>query len=204
MNFYVIIKNLFIQEGLKSILMNKFPLYSLNIVDSIGNLKANNMGESSVLIIDNPTEVFTNESKIKSLGIKKRMKTVLIANTAQMEQIKNHDLEIIDGLIYYDCSFHELDEALEKIMSGLKYRCKRLDSIADTGNGLRKILEAGQVSDREIEIIRLVISGSTSEEIADKLSISPHTVSTHRKNINKKLNIRTPHELIRMFMNADI
>ncbi len=48
-----------------------------------------------------------------------------------------------------------------------------------------------KLTNREIEIIRLVALGYTNQQIADKLYISPHTVITHRKNISKKLGIKT-------------
>jgi DNA-binding NarL/FixJ family response regulator len=41
-------------------------------------------------------------------------------------------------------------------------------------------------SDREFEIIRLVQQGLDSEQIAEKLFLSKHTVNTHRKNILNK------------------
>jgi DNA-binding NarL/FixJ family response regulator len=51
------------------------------------------------------------------------------------------------------------------------------------------------LTNRELEIINLVISGKCSREIADTLYISDHTVKTHRKNINKKLDIANPVQL---------
>jgi len=47
------------------------------------------------------------------------------------------------------------------------------------------------ISKRETEIIRLVALGFTNQEIADKLNISLHTVTTHRKNISAKLGIKS-------------
>ncbi|MDD4085903.1 MAG: helix-turn-helix transcriptional regulator, partial [Bacteroidales bacterium] len=44
---------------------------------------------------------------------------------------------------------------------------------------------------REISILKLVALGNTNNEIADKLFISAHTVMTHRKNITRKLGIKT-------------
>lgn len=41
---------------------------------------------------------------------------------------------------------------------------------------------------REIEIIKLVATGKTNAVIAETLNISLHTIITHRKNINRKLN----------------
>ncbi len=47
------------------------------------------------------------------------------------------------------------------------------------------------LSPREIEILRLVASGFLNKEIADKCAISLHTVISHRKNITRKLQIKT-------------
>lgn len=47
------------------------------------------------------------------------------------------------------------------------------------------------LSDREADILRLVALGLTNNEIGEKLFISVHTVMTHRKNITRKLGIKT-------------
>ncbi|KOY50773.1 LuxR C-terminal-related transcriptional regulator [Polaribacter dokdonensis] len=57
------------------------------------------------------------------------------------------------------------------------------------------------ISNRERDIIRLIITKNTSEEIANKLNISVHTVNTHRRNILKKLNIDSTFELVNYFKN---
>jgi len=59
----------------------------------------------------------------------------------------------------------------------------------------------GVISNRERDIIRLIITKNTSEVIADKLNISVHTVNTHRRNILKKLNIDSTFELVNYFKN---
>ena len=46
-----------------------------------------------------------------------------------------------------------------------------------------------KLTKREVEIIRMVCHGLTSNDIADKLSLSTFTVQTHRKNIFKKLSL---------------
>lgn len=45
---------------------------------------------------------------------------------------------------------------------------------------------------REIQIIKLVATGKTNTSIAQELNLSKHTIITHRKNINKKLNATNP------------
>jgi len=48
-----------------------------------------------------------------------------------------------------------------------------------------------ELSNREIDVVREIALGSTNKEIADKLFLSAHTIITHRKNITKKLGIKT-------------
>ncbi len=47
------------------------------------------------------------------------------------------------------------------------------------------------LSGRELEVLRLVARGFLNKQIADQLSISLHTVISHRKNITRKLQIKT-------------
>jgi DNA-binding NarL/FixJ family response regulator len=54
-----------------------------------------------------------------------------------------------------------------------------------------------RLSKQEKEIIRLIIEGKTSREIADELFISKTTVDTHRRNINRKLEISNSSSLIK-------
>ena len=60
------------------------------------------------------------------------------------------------------------------------------------------------LSDREIEIVRLVSKGMIAKEIGKKLHLSPHTVYTHRKNIMKKLKITNAPELVIYALNNGI
>lgn len=51
-------------------------------------------------------------------------------------------------------------------------------------------------SDREHEILRLIASGKTSEQIAERLKISHLTVKAHRRNMMRKLDVNNTAELI--------
>lgn len=64
-------------------------------------------------------------------------------------------------------------------------------------NFSQKLLSNG-VSNRERDIIRLLVLNYSSKQIGKKLNISPNTVDTHRRNILKKLNISSTGELIGM------
>lgn len=72
-----------------------------------------------------------------------------------------------------------------------------LDTITEKLNNLSNIREEAyeteeSLSQREKEIIILVVKGMTNKEIADRLFLSVHTVITHRRNIARKLQIHSP------------
>lgn len=61
-----------------------------------------------------------------------------------------------------------------------------------------------QLTKREIEVIKLIAEGLTSQDIADKLFISPRTVDTHRRNLLQKLNVKNTAELIKYAIKHNI
>ena len=54
-----------------------------------------------------------------------------------------------------------------------------------------KVLQQKILSDREIEVMSLIVQGYINKEIADKLNIGLSTVITHRKNIMDKLGMKS-------------
>jgi len=71
-------------------------------------------------------------------------------------------------------------------------------------NYRQKLLTEG-ISNRERDVIRLLVLDFSSKDISQKLIISLHTVDTHRRNILKKLNISSTGELIGMLkMNQNL
>jgi two-component system response regulator NreC len=53
------------------------------------------------------------------------------------------------------------------------------------------------LTERELEVLRLVALGHTNSEIAKQMHISPRTVETHRANLQDKLGISGRPELVR-------
>ncbi len=61
-------------------------------------------------------------------------------------------------------------------------------------------VEQPRLTDREREVLRLVVAGKSNKEIAQELVISPKTASVHRTNIMEKLGVRNSAELVRYVM----
>lgn len=60
------------------------------------------------------------------------------------------------------------------------------------------------LTNREKEIISLLANGKSTKEVAEQLFLSPHTVSTHRKNLIYKIECHSFAELLRFAMAFDL
>ncbi|MCX6235014.1 MAG: response regulator transcription factor [Bacteroidetes bacterium] len=65
-----------------------------------------------------------------------------------------------------------------------------------TGTGQHIPLDEVHLSEREKEILRLLVQCKTSRQIAEELFISKNTVDTHRRNLLEKTGLKNTHELI--------
>ncbi len=77
-----------------------------------------------------------------------------------------------------------VDESKNSIIEKLQFLIKNI--IPNENSEI-----SGELSDREKEVVKQIALGKTNKEIGEVLFISPHTVITHRKNITRKLGIKT-------------
>ena len=61
-----------------------------------------------------------------------------------------------------------------------------------------------ELTDREVEVLRLIALGHTNSEIAEQLYLSVRTVETHRARIQQKLGVSTRAELVRYALDNDL
>ena len=92
----------------------------------------------------------------------------------------------------------EMYDAIRSVMKGEKFICAEIQRnitnqllVEEEDNKLSKLTE------REIEIIKLIKNGSTNKEIAETLFLSPRTVETHRARILKKLGLKNSLSLVK-------
>ena len=60
----------------------------------------------------------------------------------------------------------------------------------------------GVLSDRELEIARLILRGFSSKAMAERLKISPDTIKVHRRHLYAKLDISSQPELFSLFIQS--
>jgi DNA-binding NarL/FixJ family response regulator len=104
------------------------------------------------------------------------------------------------GYVLKNTTRQELLQAIQTVaVGGVHYSAQAvvntLQNIADKNTN-----PVANLTEREIEIIRLIVRSMTNKEIADQLSISELTVNTHRKNAMRKLEIRNTAGLVKFAM----
>jgi len=104
------------------------------------------------------------------------------------------------GYIMKQATHQQLLAAVRTILRGEIYlsptlSTRLLQSIISTKGKVRSELE--KLSDRELEILRLIGKGFTTREVAQSLHISAKTVESHRGNMRQKLKLATGAELTR-------
>lgn len=87
------------------------------------------------------------------------------------------------------------------LASGFRYSISLKDSSSEIFDAVKKCFETGEatpidteeegLTTREKEVLKQVALGLSNKEIADQLSISIHTVISHRKNLTEKLSIKS-------------
>lgn len=98
------------------------------------------------------------------------------------------------GYVLKEAADAELVQAVRSAAEGKTYLQPSLGArlAADDGTGA-----SGGLSDREIEILKLIALGHTNAEIAEQLFLSIRTVESHRANIQSKLKVSSRSEMVR-------
>jgi len=94
----------------------------------------------------------------------------------------------------------QIIQILKTVLSGKKYiTTLQAEMLANVVAGQEKLSLAPHelLTDREFQVMCMLASGMRKSEIADKLSLSKHTIGNHRNNILKKLNLSGNSELTR-------
>ena len=140
-----------------------------------------------------------NMPNLNGLQVVKQLKTlpshtkiVIISMYADKREIGLFEAAGIDGYLTKTTPSAEIISSLKKIMDGEK--------IITTGIKKKEATEKDffalkhQLTKRELEILKALNKGYTTEQVATELGLSYYTVETHRKNVNQKMNFKTKNE----------
>ena len=119
----------------------------------------------------------------------------------------NRMIEVgISGYVLKNVGNKELVEAIYKVAQGKMHFSDDVleEMIKNKHSKPEKSEEQAKLTERELEILKLIVQEYNNAEIADKLFISERTVETHRKNMIRKFNTKTIVGLIKYAMDSKL
>jgi DNA-binding NarL/FixJ family response regulator len=109
------------------------------------------------------------------------------------------------GFLNKEAAPEKLVEAVRRVAGGGRYVSPALaETLASMLAGDTEVAPHQRLSDREFEVFKLLAAGKTVSEVAQELSLSVKTISTHRTRILQKLQLKNNAELMRYALHAGL
>lgn len=158
-----------IQKGLADILLHTCNIPVSQIISDYSDVKSAFRLKKCILLIDSEL-VIHNLKQLTELKQKGNSVYLIADNSVStIPEVPNEDI------IFINDNLTAIQKKLNSFFPSLP----------------QKTVEPDELTYRETEVLKLVAQGNSNKEIADYLSISIHTVISHRKNICRKLEIKT-------------
>lgn len=102
------------------------------------------------------------------------------------------------GYLNKESASEQLVTAIRKVAAGGVHASPEVMQVLfHSVRGGRAALPHEQLSDRELQVLHLIVAGKSVNEMAAQLTLSPKTVSTHKSRLLEKMNMTSQAELIR-------
>jgi DNA-binding NarL/FixJ family response regulator len=127
------------------------------------------------------------------------LKTLVLFDKEDQGLVKRLLEYDFEGYLYKDTTQEELILATMRIKGGDTYYDKKISKVLTsdlTNKPVKSQKKDDDLSPREKEILEYIVLGDKNFEIAQKLNISENTVLTHRRNIMRKMNVKSTPQLI--------
>ncbi|TAK07172.1 response regulator transcription factor [bacterium] len=188
-----------VRQGLKQILSEQPDMNVLGEAGSIPELLDHVRKQKwDIVVLDISMPGRGGLDGLKELKQEQPKLPVLILSIHPEDQFAVRALKAgASGYLTKDSAPEELVQAIRKLLAGRKYIGPELaEKLATDLEANSAKARHETLSDREFQILRLIASGKSVTEIAQKLSLSVKTVSTYRARILEKMNMRTNAELM--------
>lgn len=160
--------------GLKQLLQNVIPIMAVDTFGSFAELQANHPDgyahyfAAMNIVLEN--RQFFSEHRQKTIVL-----TLSLDTTSQLNEFHGLCINVPES---------QLVRSLLMLQQGAHPGGRNLPPMPH-------VLQRKILSDREIEVMALIVQGYINKEIADRLNIGLSTVVTHRKNIMDKLGVKS-------------
>lgn len=131
-----------------------------------------------------------------------RTKWIVFSEDLSENFIRNATVHDNIGILLKECSVEEIQSALRCAADGQKFLCHQVVSMLIETDKLAN--DANPLTPTEVEVLKLIAHGMTVKEIAAKRTSSVHTITTHKKNIFRKLGVNNVYEATKYALRAGL
>ncbi|HEY9047427.1 MAG TPA: response regulator transcription factor [Ohtaekwangia sp.] len=124
------------------------------------------------------------------------VKVVILTSLSEECYIMSAVESDIDGYIHKDSEPSEMLMGIDRILEGEKFYSLEISNRLISNLHRKNFRGLPFLTSKEKEIIRYLMEGNSTKEIAALLEVSPRTIDTHRANILGKFNLKNTNELI--------
>lgn len=175
-------------------------LPDFNIIKQVDDAKelalSINKEKPDIVVLDVSNNDSSLIEELEEIKKKSEPAFLVISNSQNRESVQKLISIGIKGIVTKNCSEEEITNALKAVSQGNRFFCNNVLDLVVKGNNEEDNCEPTNLSPREYEVLKLITKGLRTNQIAENLHLSIHTINSHRKNILKKLNLKSPAELI--------
>lgn len=193
-----------VREGLKNLINSKGQFTIVAEVLSSAELQEALIEvRTDVLMIDQTSKGFNVDDIRRCKQLSKRIKCLAITPEQSAQALLSAIRAGVSGYVKIDCSKEEILDAIVATAHGRKFFCGQILEVIRSSSLEFDILNIGELtcdpvvlSDRELEVIKLIAEGQTNGQIAETLFLSSHTINAHRRNVMQKLGVNNTASIV--------
>jgi len=170
--------------------------------DKAGLMQLLKENENSVVVLDYTLFDFIDEEQLLIISERFAMASWVLVSDELTESFLRQVIYSSHAfsIVFKDSPLKDILDALRSASRGQRYVSQKVMEQLLSKQSEEK--NNGVLTATEMEIIKAIAQGKTTKEIAEERFSSIHTITTHRKNIFRKLDVNTAHEAIKYAIRA--
>ncbi|HKC68069.1 MAG TPA: response regulator transcription factor [Bacteroidia bacterium] len=204
MNILIADDHELVRAGLIRVIVQEFPKAKIHEVENGKDAeKCGRKDKWDIMILDMAMPEKSGLEVLKQLRAEAIKTPVLLFSIHPESQYAIRVLKAGgNGYLSKDCHLTDFVAVIRTIMSGRKYISPSVaEKLAAKFDSDPRKEEHELISDRELQVLKLIASGKAVSDIADELSLSIATISTYRHRLLEKMQLKNNAELIHYAIN---
>ena len=192
--------------ALESLIRQKGHGEIFNAHDKAGLVQLLKEHEDAVVLLDYTLFDFADENQLLIIAERFALAQWILISEDLTPQFLRRIVYLSHqfSIVFKDGTLKDVRDALEAVIHHNRHISQRVLETILNQQQQEKEEQPSILTETETEIVRAIAQGKTTKEIANERFSSIHTITTHRKNIFRKLGVNTAHEVIKYALRAGL